>query len=62
LDEINSLPEFILKKMYSSEEFELRKRADEMLGGEKVKNFRPKAVGDVIEYPAEDINPDDVPF
>jgi hypothetical protein len=63
-DEINALPDFIIKKMYSSEEFENRKRADEMLGGEKVKNFRPKAVADdsVIEYPTADINPDDVPF
>jgi hypothetical protein len=63
-DEINALPDFIIKKMNSSEEFSNRKRADEMLGGEKVKNFRPKAVGDdsVIEYPAADINPDDVPF
>ncbi len=63
-DEIDALPDFIIKKMYSSEEFENRKRADEKLGGEKVKNFRPKAVGDdtVIEYPTEDINPDDVPF
>jgi hypothetical protein len=56
-DVINALPDFILKKMYSSEEFENRKRADEMLGGEKVKNFRPKAVGE-----ADDINLDDVPF
>jgi hypothetical protein len=48
--------------MYSSEEFSNRKRADEMLGEKKVKNFRPKAVEPVIEYPAEDINPDDVPF
>jgi hypothetical protein len=31
-DEINALPDFILKKMYSSEEFSNRKRADEMLG------------------------------
>ena len=63
-DVINALPEFILKKMYSSEEFSNRKRADEMLGGEKVKGFRPKAVGaePVIEYPEADINPDDVPF
>jgi hypothetical protein len=63
-DVINALPEFILKKMYSSEEFSNRKRADEMLGGEKVKGFRPKAVGGepVIEYPEADINPDDVPF
>jgi hypothetical protein len=49
--------------MYSSEEFSNHKRADEMLVEKKVKNFRPKAVGEpVIEYPAEDINPDDVPF
>jgi hypothetical protein len=61
---ISALPEFILKKMYSSEEFSNRKRADEMLGGKKVGNYRPKAVGgeDVIEYPAEEVNPDDVPF
>jgi hypothetical protein len=40
--------------MYSSEEFSNRKRADEMLGGAKVKNFRPKAAGEpVIEYPAD---------
>jgi hypothetical protein len=62
-DEINALPDFILKKMYSSEEFSNRKRADEMLGGEKVKNFRPKAVAEaVVEYPAEDTDPNDVPF
>jgi hypothetical protein len=49
--------------MYSSEEFSNRKRADEMLGGKKVANFRPKAVGEpVIEYPTDEINPDDVPF
>jgi hypothetical protein len=30
--------------MYSSEEVGNRKRADEMLGEKKVKNFRPKAV------------------
>jgi hypothetical protein len=41
-----------------------RKRADQILAGEKVKDFRPKAVtGEpVIEYPTEDINPGDVPF
>ena len=62
-DVINALPDFILKKMYSSEEFSNRKRAEEALGEVKVKNFRPKAVGEpVIEYPTEDINPDDVPF
>ena len=34
-----------------------------MLGEKKLKNFRPKAVGEpVIEYPAEDINPDGVLF
>jgi hypothetical protein len=48
--------------MYSSEEFSNRKRADEMLGAGKVKNFRPKAAETIIEYPSEDINPDDVPF
>jgi hypothetical protein len=50
--------------MYSSEEFSNRKRADEMLGGKKVGNYRPKAVGGsepVIEYPSEDINSDDDP-
>jgi hypothetical protein len=66
-DVINALPDFIIKKMYSSdgEEFENRKRADEMLGGQKVSNFRPKAVGGgepVIEYPADEVNQDDVPF
>jgi hypothetical protein len=55
-DEINALPDFILKKMYSSEEFSNRKRADEMLGGEKVKNFRPKAVGEPV---TEDTDPND---
>jgi hypothetical protein len=61
--EINALPDFILKKMYSSEECENRRRADEMLGGEKVKGFRPKAVSGepVIEYPA-DGSSEDVPF
>jgi hypothetical protein len=56
---IEKLPLFIQAKMYSSEEFSNRERADEMLGGKKVKDFRPKAVGEepVIEYPA-----DDVPF
>jgi hypothetical protein len=34
-----------------------------VIGAGKVKNFRPKAVGEpVIEYPAEDISPDDLPF
>jgi len=64
-DEINALPDFILKKMYSSEEFENRKRADEMLGGEKVKSFRPKAVGTepaINDDSSENINLDDVPF
>jgi hypothetical protein len=56
------LPLFIQEKMYSSEEFSNRKRADEMLGAGKVKNFRPKAAETIIEYPSEDINPDDVPF
>jgi hypothetical protein len=29
-----------------------------MLGGEKVENFRPKAVGElVVEYLADDLNP-----
>lgn len=63
-DEINALPDFIIKKMYSSEEFENRKRADEMLGGEKVKNFRPKVVAEgeaVMEYPADETS-EDVPF
>ena len=34
------------------------------LGGKKVGNYRPKAVtGEpVIEYPTEDLNPDDLPF
>jgi hypothetical protein len=41
-DVINALPDFILKKMYSSEEFSSCKRADQMLGGEKVKTFGPK--------------------
>jgi hypothetical protein len=37
--------------------------SDEQLGAGKAKNFRPKAVGEpVIEYPADDMNPDDVPF
>jgi hypothetical protein len=62
-DEINALPDFILTKMYSSEEFSNRKRADEILGTGKVKNFRPKTVAEpVIEYPAEDSDPNDVPF
>jgi len=61
--EIETVPDFIRAKMYQSEEFSNRKRADEMLGAGKVKGFRPKAVGEpVIEYPAEDTNPDDVPF
>jgi hypothetical protein len=35
---------------------------DEQLGAGKAKSFRPKAVGEpVIEYPADDMNPDDVP-
>jgi hypothetical protein len=57
------LPEFIQAKMYSSEEFSNRKRADEMLGGKKVGNYRPKAVtGEpVIEYPADESS-EDVPF
>ena len=61
--EIDALPEFIMKKMYSSEEFENRKRAEHLLAGEKVKDYRPKSAGEpVIEYPMEDIHPDDVPF
>jgi hypothetical protein len=42
----------------------ISERADQMLAGEKIKDFRPKAVtGEpVIEYPTEDINPDDGPF
>jgi hypothetical protein len=47
--------------MCSSEEFANCKRADEMLGGEKVANYRPKSVGEaVIEYPADEN--EDVPF
>jgi hypothetical protein len=55
---------FHLKKMYSSEEATNRRRADEMLGEGKVKNFRPKAVGaePAIDYTEADINLDDVPF
>jgi hypothetical protein len=46
-----------MKKMYSSEEFENRKRAEHLQGR------RSKTIGEpVIEYPTEDINPDDVPF
>jgi hypothetical protein len=48
-------------KMYSSKEFSNRKRADAMLGAEKVANYRPKAIGEpVIEYPAHESK--DVPF
>ena len=62
--EREALPEFIRNKMYASEEYGNRRRADQMLAGEKVKDFRLKAVSGepVIEYPTEDINPDDVPF
>jgi hypothetical protein len=59
---IDSLPEFITKKMYASEEIELRRNAERELGGKNVKNYRPKAAEMVIEYPEEDINPDDTPF
>jgi hypothetical protein len=41
-DVIDSLPEFILKKMYSSEEFELRKNAERELGGKNVKTSGQK--------------------
>jgi hypothetical protein len=41
-EEINALPDFILKKMYSSEEYSNRGRADEMLGGENVKRLSSK--------------------
>jgi hypothetical protein len=63
-DVINALPDFILKKMYSSEEFMNRMRAEEMLGGDKVKHFRPKAVATdkAIEYPDVDIDANDLPF
>jgi hypothetical protein len=62
--EIDALPGFIQNKMKSSEEYAARLRVDNdpVIGAGKVKNFRPKAVGEpVIEYPA-DGNPDDVPF
>ena len=46
-----------------SEEYAARLNVDEQLGAGKVRNFRSKAVGEqVIEYPADDMNPDDVPF
>jgi hypothetical protein len=48
--------------MYASEEIELRRNAERELGGKNVKNYRPKAAEMVIEYPEEDINPDDTPF
>jgi hypothetical protein len=44
-EEINKLPDFILHKLYSGEECVNRRRADEMLGSEKVKDFRLKALG-----------------
>ena len=62
--EIDALPGFIQNKMKSSKEYAARLRVDNdpVIGAGKVKNFRPKAVGEpVIEYPA-DGNPDDVPF
>jgi hypothetical protein len=63
--EIDALPEFNQNKMKSSEEYAARLRVDNdpVFGAGKVKNFRPKAVGErAIEDPAEEINPDDVPF
>jgi hypothetical protein len=51
---IDALPEFIMKKMYSSEEFENRKRADEMLAGVKVKDYRPNVAGGADD--GDDIN------
>ena len=36
----DALPEFIMKKMYPSEEFENRKRAEHLLADEKVKDYR----------------------
>ncbi len=63
--EMDELPEFIRNKMKSSEEYAARLRVDNdpVVGAAKVKNFRPKAVGGepVIEYPADEVNPDDVP-
>jgi hypothetical protein len=62
--EIDALPGFIQNKMKSSKKYAARLRVDNdpVIGAGKVKNFRPKAVGEpVIEYPA-DGNPDDVPF
>jgi hypothetical protein len=51
-NQINALPEFILKKIYSSEEFSNRKRADEMLGEKKVKKLPARGCGRAyIEYP-----------
>lgn len=49
-EEIDALPEFLRDKMKSSEEYEARLRPP-VISKEKV-----------IEYPQEDINPDDVPF
>jgi hypothetical protein len=65
MDEMHNLPEFILNKMASSEEYAARVRVnkDPVIGTEAVKKYRPKAAGEtVIEYPAEDVNLDDVPF
>lgn len=46
----------------SSGECANRRRSDEMLGGEKVKNFRPKSVGDDEAIKEAEDNSDVVPF
>jgi hypothetical protein len=63
-NEIDALPEFIQKKMKSSEEYSARLQVDNdpVLAAQKVKNFRPKSAEPVIEYPTDEPNPDDVPF
>jgi hypothetical protein len=63
--EIDALLEFIQNKMKSSEEYAARLRVDNdpVIGAGKVKNFRPKAVGElVIEYPADETRGEDAPF
>jgi hypothetical protein len=66
-DVIEALPDFIKDKMKSSEEYQGRL----VHQGNMAKINRPKVVEDriaaeelgrAIEYPTEDINPDNVPF
>jgi hypothetical protein len=75
LTDIDKLPEFIQKKMKSSEEYAARVNLSDKLNGAGIVNTpgnpetgklqKPRVLGGpgkVIDYPAEDINPDDIPF